>query len=95
MRIEWSPLAVTDRSNIFDYIEAENPLAAITVDERIEAQVDQLIAFPESGRIGRVEGTRELVVSRTPYLVAYRITADVVLILRILHNAQRWPNELP
>ena|ERR1700693_4585939 len=34
-----------------------------------------------SGRQGRIEGTRELVIGRTPYIVAYRITGNVVQIL--------------
>ncbi len=40
------------------------------------------------GRGGRVPGTRELVISRTPYIV---VDADKVTILAILHGAQRWP----
>jgi toxin ParE1/3/4 len=45
------------------------------------------------GRSGRVEGTRELVISRTRYLVVYRFeeTTDQILIVRLLHGAQRWP----
>ena len=43
------------------------------------------------GRPGRVPSTRELVVVGTPYVVAYRIERTVVLVLHILHGAQRWP----
>jgi addiction module toxin, RelE/StbE family len=56
--------------------------------------VQQLIRHPESGRIGRVDGTRELVIDRTPYIAAYRIAGDTVRILRVLHGAQQWPNAL-
>ena len=45
----------------------------MTVDDRIRLQVEQLIRYPESGRIGRVEGTRELVIDRAPYITAYRV----------------------
>ena len=45
------------------------------------------------GRPGRIEGTRELVISRTPYIAAYRIAGDTVRILRLLHGAQQWPDE--
>ena len=83
-----------DRDGIFDYIEADSPRAAVAVDDRIRAQVRQLLQFPEAGRPGRIEGTRELVISRTPYIAAYRVTGDAVRILRVLHGAQLWPDEM-
>ncbi|MGJ7610247.1 MULTISPECIES: type II toxin-antitoxin system RelE/ParE family toxin [unclassified Variovorax] len=95
MRLEWSPLAMDDRERIFDFIEQDDPRAAIAVDERIAAQMLVLVRFPEGGRPGRIEGTRELIVRRTPYIVAYRVGKDRVRILRILHSAQLWPGELP
>jgi addiction module RelE/StbE family toxin len=64
------------------------------VDDRIRAQVRQLLQFPETGRPGRIEGTRELVISRTPYIAAYRIMGETVRILRVLHGAQLWPDQL-
>ncbi|MCA1598486.1 MAG: type II toxin-antitoxin system RelE/ParE family toxin, partial [Chloroflexi bacterium] len=45
----------------------------------------------ELGRTGRVEGTRELVVSRTPYIVAYRVRDDEVIVLAVQHAARLWP----
>jgi toxin ParE1/3/4 len=93
--IEWSVYAVADRIAIFDYIEAESPRAAVTVDDRIETAVESPAAFPQMGRLGRVEGTRELVVPRTPYIAAYRREGNTIRILRVLHGAQRWPEELP
>lgn len=94
MRLEWSPFALEDRDRIFDYIEQDNPPAAVVVDDRIREQAEGLVRFPESGRPGRIEGTRELVINRTPYIAAYRIRGDTVRILRVLHGAQLWPEEL-
>lgn len=94
MRLEWSVFALEDRDGIFDYIEEDSPRAAVVVDDRIRTQVHQLLQFPETGRPGRVEGTRELVISRTPYIAAYCITGHTVRILRVLHGAQQWPDEL-
>jgi len=94
MRIEWSAFALADRGAIFDYIEADNPKAAISVDETIRAQIATLAKFPESGRPGRVRETRELVISGTAYIAAYRVEGNIVRILRILHGAQRWPDEI-
>lgn len=95
MRLEWSHFALEDRDRIFDYIEADNPRAAVVVDDRIGTQVKLLTQFPESGRLGRIEGTRELVINRTPYIAAYRVTGDTARILRVLHGAQQWPDEMP
>jgi addiction module RelE/StbE family toxin len=95
VRLEWSVLAIEDRAAIFDYIGADSPQAAATVDDRIRIQVLQLTRHPESGRIGRVEGTRELVIDRTPYIAAYSLPGDTVRILRVLHSAQQWPDVLP
>nr|HAQ92871.1 type II toxin-antitoxin system mRNA interferase toxin, RelE/StbE family [Afipia sp.] len=72
-----------------------NPRAAIAVDERIATAARRLVDFPESGRPGRVAGTRELVITGTPYVAAYAVTAETIRILRVLHGAQRWPDELP
>ena len=92
MILEWSLFAIADREGIFNYIETDSAEAAFAVDERIEAAVESLEQFPEIGRPGRVEGTRELVVQRTPYIAAYQIDGDVVRILRVLHGARRWPD---
>jgi len=93
--IEWSLFAVEDRTRIFDYIEQDNPTAAIAVDERIMEQTARLARFPESGRQGRVDITRELVVGHTPFIVVYHVHNDTVRILRILHGSQSWPDQFP
>jgi toxin ParE1/3/4 len=92
--IEWSPLASQDRRYVFDFIEADRPLAAIDIDRRIVERVEYLKMFPETGGPGRVTGTRELVISGTPYLAAYRLTSSAIVILRTLHGAQQWPVQL-
>lgn len=94
MGLEWTQLASTDRERLFDDIEAGHPYAAAMLDDRLFKQTQQLKQFPESGRRGRVAGTRELVVQRTPYVVAYQITGDTVRILRVLHEAQQWPTDM-
>ncbi|MBZ9989281.1 type II toxin-antitoxin system RelE/ParE family toxin [Mesorhizobium sp. BH1-1-5] len=95
MRIVWSVLALSDRDGIFTHIEAENPMAAIAIDERIITATSRLQDFPESGRPGRLAQIRELVIVGTPYIAAYQVTENAVRILRALHGAQRWPDELP
>jgi toxin ParE1/3/4 len=92
MKLVWAQFALSDRGDIFTYIEAENPGAAVHVAEQIVSAVRRLLDFPESGRPGRLAGTRELVIPRTPYIAA--VTADTVRVLRILHGAQMWPDEI-
>ena len=93
MKIVWSLFAIADREAIFDYIEADSPRAAARIDDQIEIQVDQMARFPESGRPGRVTGTRELVLQQTPYHAVYQVRGDTVTMLRVLHGAQQWPGE--
>lgn len=95
MKLTWSAFALSDRDAIFTYIEADNPSAAVVVDERIVTAVRRLIDFPASGRLGRVAGTRELVIGGTPYVAAYALTGTAIQILRILDGAQEWPDNLP
>ena len=95
MKLVWSERSLEDRRAIYSYIEADDLRAAVAVDERIEAAARRLLEFPESGRPGRVGDTRELIVTRTAYIITYRIAGDMVRILRVLHGAQAWPEALP
>ncbi len=95
MKLEWSLYALSDREEIFDYIEADSPRAAVAVDELIASQVGLLIEYPEAGRMGRIEGTRELAIRNTPYIVAYRVIDGKVRLLRVLHGARAWPEDMP
>lgn len=81
--------------DIYERIAADNPDAAPRVIEQIRIAVERLQEFPMIGRPGRVEGTRELVVAGTPYIVPYRVKAEIVQIITVLHSAQRWPDRFP
>jgi toxin ParE1/3/4 len=74
-----------------DYIAKDDPIAARNAVQRIRAAVDQLADYPNMGRTGRVPLTRELIVGGTPWIIVYRVRADVVEIIRVLHGAQSWP----
>lgn len=91
MILEWLPAALHDFDALIDYIAEENPTAAIAQGDTIEARISELPAHPRRGRPGRVSGTRELVITTTPFIVVYRITKTRIQILRILHGAQPWP----
>lgn len=90
MRLFWTSEALDDRRAIYDYIEADNPVAALNLDELFSEKVRNLIDHPGLGRSGRVTGTRELVVHKN-YILIYDTTADSVRVLRVLHAAMQWP----
>jgi toxin ParE1/3/4 len=87
----WLKRAIHDRDAQLDYIAQDNPLAAISQGDRIDEQVDILLQHPQMGRQGRKQGTRELVISRTPFIVVYRINGKRIELLRLLHGSQKWP----
>jgi len=73
------------------YIHEQNPDGARRMAMAIALNLQQLAAFPKSGKMGRVAGTRELIISGTPFVAIYRIKGRRVDILRILHSRQKWP----
>lgn len=87
-------MALQDFEEAQDYIAQDNPLAAQAVAQRIADASRQLIDHPEIGRPGHVPGTRESVVSRTPYLLVYRINLarQALEILRVWHSSRDWQN---
>ena len=91
MKLVWLRRAIADRDMQLDYIAQDNPLAAISQDEQIEHQVDMLMQHPQMGRPGRLRGTRELVISRTPFIVVYRVKGTRIEVIRMLHSSQQWP----
>ena len=92
MKLLWTPRADQDRDEIYDYIEADNPAAAVAMDELFAEKAERLLNLPGMGRPGRVPGTRELVAHRH-YILVYDVTGDLVRVLRVLHTARQWPPE--
>jgi len=91
LTIRWLKTAFRNRLEQLAYIAQDNPAAAARSDEEIERQTDLLAQYPLMGREGRVKGTRELVVGRTPFIAVYRVKRKRIEILRLLHGAQKWP----
>lgn len=90
LALEWRPAAIADLLAIVDYISDDNPRAAQILKDEIEGKAKRLPSRPRAYRVGRVEGTREMVV-RPKYLVVYAEDDRAVMILRVLHAAQQWP----
>lgn len=86
----WRPAAIADRRRITDYIARDNLMAAIGMGDMLMAKALVLDEQPLLGRVGRIKGTRELVVHPN-YILFYRVVGTDVEILRIKHAAQQWP----
>jgi toxin ParE1/3/4 len=92
MIVEWSSEAIADLIAIRAFIADDNPAAAKRfVTDIIQRVESALSVTPVIGRPGRVIGTREFVVSGTPYVVPYRLRERSLQIVRVYHGARRWP----
>jgi toxin ParE1/3/4 len=91
VQVRWLKRALKNLDDEAAYIACDDLPAAARMVERIASAVDQLASHPALGRPGRVPGTRELVISGTPYIVPYRIQGDTVEVLRVFHGARKWP----
>lgn len=93
MKLIWSPEARVDLREMVLYLADKNPYAAREFYERIAKVAGELIDAPYIGRPGRVPGTRELVITNTPYILPYQIRPDRIEILRVYHSAKKWPEK--
>jgi len=90
MELCWTPEAIQDRTSIYEYIEADNPAAALVLDELFSEKASHLVDHVDLGRRGRFADTRELV-AHGNYILVYDVVGEWVRILRVLHSAQQWP----
>ena len=88
MRIRWTPAAADDLQQIHDYLRKHEPHLARPSVIALREAILSLRKFPHLGRPGAVDGTRELVHERLPYIVVYRVKGDAVEILHIWHASQ-------
>ncbi|TCA72153.1 type II toxin-antitoxin system RelE/ParE family toxin [Rhizobium leguminosarum bv. viciae] len=93
MKLVWRAKAESDRKKAIQFITDQNVGAAISQLDEIERQTDLLIDQPEIDRPGRIDGTRELIISRTSFIAIYRVRQKIkqVEILRLVRGAQKWP----
>jgi len=94
MVIQWTTPATEELVSAYEYVAADNPAAAQGIMNHIWETVEVLARHPKAGRKGRIAGTRELVVSGTPFIVGYRIEKKEIWILAVMHGARKWPDEL-
>ncbi|MBI3208758.1 MAG: type II toxin-antitoxin system RelE/ParE family toxin [Candidatus Solibacter usitatus] len=91
MRIRWAYAAASDLAAIRDYLREQRPSLMQSTIRKLYDTTRSLKKFPNRGRIGRLAGTRELVLSPMPYIVVYSVEHEVVHILRLIHASEDWP----
>ena len=91
MQLRWTQEAAHDLERIADYLLTHAPDRAPELVRAVYDAPSVLLTFPNRGRPGKKEGTRELVLSPLPYLVVYTVRSDLIYVVRILHGAQNWP----
>jgi toxin ParE1/3/4 len=91
MRVVISDTAKAEIAGQIAYIRERNPDAARQQRERISRAVARLRQMPRIGKPGRLENTRELLVTGTPFILIYEIAGDRIDIIHILHGRQQWP----
>ena len=90
MRVIWTPEALQDRLDIWEYVAVENPQAAAPMDERFSQAVSPLMDHPRIGRQRMVPGTLELI-PHEHYRLVYEIDVDTAWILALVHTSRQWP----
>jgi addiction module RelE/StbE family toxin len=91
LTIRWAPSALRDLHDLWQYIAIDNEAAANKTIAHIQAMVDGLASHPYLGPMGRVLGTREMVILGTPFVVAYTVRGAEVDVVAVMHGARRWP----
>jgi toxin ParE1/3/4 len=95
IEIVWLEIAADEFEDAIAWIRERNDNAADKMAETALFQIDQLKHYPQLGRVGRDNTTRELVISNTHFIVVYRVLVQKksLEILSFKHDAMRWPEE--
>ena len=91
MKVIWTRRAIGHLVRLRRHIEKDSEENAALVAGRILKAVDLLQLHPEIGRPGRINGTRELVVPDTPYIIPYRLRLERLELIAVFHGRQKWP----
>ena len=82
MRISWTPAAAADLQHISDYLRDRHPHYRQPTLLKLYETIRSLKESPLRGRLGREDGTRELLFPPMPYIAVYRVKEQNIEILR-------------
>ena len=90
MRVVWTTAAKRDRTEILDYIAADNRSAAARMNRIFREAAASLAEYPRMGKEGEVPGTREIL-PHPSYRLVYETDGSGVWVLMLIHTARQWP----
>ena len=93
MRIKWVAKALSNLVEITEYIAKDDLEIAKKIAAHIRESVADLARQPNLGRQGRVYGTRELVLSKYPFIIPYRVKDGELQILAVFHTSRKPPKK--
>lgn len=94
MRVNWTKSAINDLEIEANYLNRVSPSIEDSFLEDVESGIDLIKEYPELGRIGRVNQTRELILKKFQYILVYLVESSYIDIIRLLHTSRKWPNSL-
>lgn len=94
MQVKWLRRALENLDDEAAYLANDSPRLAAEFVGNLRDCVALLATQPNMGRPGRISGTRELVITRFPYILPYRVRNDSVEVLRVFHTARKWPKRM-
>lgn len=94
MKVRYTPRALAELDEIYNYLDDRSPKSARHIEQLIRRLVEGLADFPEAGRVTDLAGVRALLAGRFPYLILYRVLRDEIHILHIRHTSRdQWHGE--
>ena len=91
MRVRWTPAAAADLERINNYLQERHPHYRHPTMRKLFDAIRSLKESPHRGRLGREDGTRELLFPPMPYVAVYRVKEQSIEIPRVYHAAQDRP----
>ena len=91
--IFWEEESLNDREKIFEFLFDFNPKAAEKTDQIIESKVENLLEQPLMGVQRNIFRGRILIIPEVSMIVSYWIDGEIIRIMRVLHQKQKFPQE--
>ena len=74
------------------FIDSDSPGAADRLPQAVLSTAEGLADFPMLGHAGKRAGTRELVLSKYPYTIIYRLTLKKIGLVAVVHQSRQHPS---